>query len=363
MKKHFVLIMNILLVLVILGAVGFTIYNVVSQENAENAPISDKSVTLPSQGEEETDLPSVDPSERYKIGIIQHYNRPESNDCYAGFISELSDLGLIGNVDIVYIIEEDEKRCKSEIQRLINEGCDLLCTIGPYASTVAASLTTDIPIVFAGIADPEKVGLVSSNENPGGNITGVSSYTPAFEQIDLIPMLIPKATTIAAMYSSTNEYAVTQAFIAEKEAEEIGMKAEMYPITRPREINTALEEIKKSGANAIFLPVDKFIYKYMKFILEFTDKNRIPVFVGNELMLKNGAFATCTINYTSIGRKAARQSYDILFGKKDPASLSVIYKYDCYNIVNKASADKLMIRLTADMRDRVEMKDYSKEEK
>lgn len=363
MKKHFVLIMNIVLVIVILGAVGFTIFNLFTRENAKiTADYSDKQAHPIVSSDAVTEEMTVDPAERYKIAIVQHANNQESNDCYAGFISELNERGLIGNVDIVYIIEEQEERCQSEIQRVIDEGCDLICTIGPFATKIAASLTSDIPIVFAGIADPEKVGLIDSNENPGGNITGVSSYTPAFEQIDLIDVLLPQAKTFGTIYSSTDEYAVTQAFIAGKEAEELGLKDTKYPITRPSEINTALADIKESGAQAIYIPVDKFIFKYMKIILKFTNENKIPVFVGNETMLKAGAFATCTINYTSIGRKAAGQSCDILFSKKNPAELSVIYKYDCYNIVNQASVDTLAIRLNATMRDQVQLKDYSEKE-
>ena len=363
MKKHFVLIMNILLVIVILGAVGFTVYNVITREQAkkDDAVTETQTASLPTSAVQ-TEMPTVDPAERYKIGIIQHHNNADSNDCYAGFISELNDRGLIGNVDIVYIIEEDEERCNSEIKRLINEKCDLLCTIGSYASTIAASMTTDIPIVFAGIADPGKAGLISSNENPGGNITGVSSYTPAFEQIDLIAMLLPQTKNIATIYSSTDEYAVTQAIIAVKEAEELGMTVEKYPITEAGEITDSLAAIKKAGAEAIFLPVDNFIYSHINEILTFSDQNRIPVIVGNERMLQAGAFGTCTINYTSIGRKAAGQSYDILFADKDPASLSIIYKYDCNNIVNQASMEKLGIRLNADMKEKVTIKDYSKKE-
>lgn len=361
MKKHLVLIMNIVLTIAILGAVGFTLYNAFSSGDKEASPVSGSTTAQVSS--DATAAPAtVHPDERYKIGIVQHFNNPESNDCYAGFISELNERGLIGNVDIVYVIEEDAARCNEEIKRLIDEKCDLLCTIGTYATKAAARLTKDIPIVFAGIADPEKAGVIESNENPGGNITGVSSYTPAFEQIDLINILLPQAKNIATIYNSTDETAVTQAFIAEKEAEELGLKTDKYPITRPSQILTALDALKEAGTQAVYLPVDKYIYKYMNYILEFTDENKIPVFVGNENMLKRGAFATCTINFTSIGRKAAGVSCDILFSKKGPATLSVVYKHDCYNIVNQASIDTLGVRLNDTMRDQIQIKDYSKEE-
>lgn len=362
MKKHFVLIMNIILIVALLGAVGWTVYNIINRppsgdeaEKPKNAPGSNVS-------QDATERPTVDPSERYTIGIVQHVNNADSNDCYAGFMSELNERGLIQNVDIKYIIEENEERCNSEIQRLIDEGCDLLCTIGPYASTVAASLTSDIPIVFAGVADPEKAGLVNSNETPGGNVTGVSSYTPTFEQIDLIDLLLPQAKKVAAIYNSTDVNATTQAVVGVGEGQNLGITVEKYPITRSGELEAALEDIKKSGVQAIYLPVDQYIYDNMDTILAFSDKNKISVFVGNEKMLKAGALATCTVNYTSVGRIAAELSDDILFGKQDPASLRIIYKHDCYNIVNQASVDTLGIRLNATMRDQVQIKEYTKDE-
>ncbi|MBQ9516273.1 MAG: ABC transporter substrate-binding protein [Ruminococcus sp.] len=362
MKKHFVLIMNIVLIVAILGATGFTVFNVIRNANKEPAKTS-QSVTEPADDvDTPTAYPTVDPQERYRIGIVQHYNNADSNDCYAGFISEMNERGLIGNVDIVYVIEENEERCNKEIRRLIDENCDLLCTIGPYASKAAAQLTTDVPIVFAGVADPEQAGLVNSNENPGGNVTGVSSYTPTFEQVDLINILLPQAKNIATLYNATDENAVMQAILAEKEADELGMKTQKYPINRAGDIDSALEELQKAGTQAIYLPVDKYINKYLKNILSFTDKNKIPVFVGNETMLRQGAFATSAVNYTSIGRKSAGLCYDILFSKKDPATLSVNYKHDCYNIVNTASVEALGIRLNQTQIDQVQMKDYSTEE-
>lgn len=361
MKKHFVLIMNIVLAVVIIGALAFTAYRVfLSGDAVKDAESSDNAASR--SADAPTEQATVDPSERYKIGIVQHYNNADSNDCYSGFISELNERGLIGNIDIVYVIEEDKDRCKTEIQRLIDEKCDLLCTIGPYASKLAASLTTDIPIIFAGISDPEKEGLVASNEKPGGNVTGVSSYTPTFEQVDLITTLLPQAKTMAAIYSSTDVNATTQAILAVNKAEELGMTAEKYPITKAEELSTALAAIKKAGIQAVFLPADEFILKNINTILKFTNANKIPVFVGNETMLKKGAFATCTVNYVSVGRVAAGLSYDILFGKQDPASVSVIYKHDSYNLVNQAAIDTLGIQLNATMRDQVQIKDYSAKE-
>ena len=341
MKKHIVLIMNIVLVVLIIGAIVFTLSKVLSDKAPSTDPVQPTLQTVPPT------QAVTEPVERYKVGIVQHADKPSSKSCYEGFISQLKNRGLLDNIDVVYVVEEDDDKCKDEIQRLVDEGCDLLYTVGPFASKSAAAITEEIPIVFAAVSDPEDAGLVDSNESPGGNITGVSSYTPVFEQIDLIPVLLPKADSVASIYHSTDANAVRQAIIASFEAEEFEYKTDRYPVDDAEGIEKALDEIKQKGTDVIYLPIDKLMLENMDVITEFSKKNKVPIICGNRKMMAEGGLATCEINFTSIGRKSADLSYDILFGKKDPASLPVIYKYDCINLVNKQIVDELEIELTA----------------
>ena len=168
MKKHIVLIMNAVLVTVILGAIIFTVLRLISSQPVATEPTQPAAAQqTQTAGSEPVTVPA---GERYKVGIVQHAANPDSDNCYAGFISQLNDRGLLSNVEIVYIVEEDNDRCKAEIQRLVDEGCDLLYTIGPFASKAAAAVTDQIPVVFASVSDPEEAGLVNSNEEPGGTL-------------------------------------------------------------------------------------------------------------------------------------------------------------------------------------------------
>ena len=357
MKKHIVLIMNIVLVAAVIGAIIFTVIRALGTKPEPAVPDETVSETQPV-----TEASSLPPGERYKVAIIQHGPSTNGDSCYAGFISQIKKRGLLENLDIVYIVEADDEKCASEIQRVVDDGCDLIYTIGPFASRTAASITSDIPIVFAGVRDPEEADLVESNEAPGGNITGVSSYTPCFEQIDLIPVLLPKTETVASIYSSTDEAAVRQAIIASKEAEEFGYEFSRYPVKDAKELKKAVADIKDKGIDVVYLPVDKFILKNIAALTDFSYENGIPLISGNETMMMKGCLATCEINYTSIGKRSADLSYDILFGKKDPAALPVIYKYDCYNLVNKEVMDKLGVKLSDVAMANVQIMDYTQSE-
>lgn len=350
MKKHLIVVMNIVLIAVVIGAIIFTVVNAMNKRSESEATAATES---PSAAIETQSVTM--PENSFKVGIIQHGLGNASKDCYEGFITELNERGLLDKMEIVYIVEDNKEMCRDKIQKLVDGGCDLMYTIGRYASETAADITKDVPIVFGAVNSPDEVGLVKSNEAPGGNVTGVSSYTPCFEQVDLIKTLLPETKTIAAIYKSTDADAVLQGIIAAKEAENIGMSCKDYPVADEKALKEALEKIKEDKTQVIYIPVDKFLSSNIKTLNEFSYENKIPVICGDEATLELGAFATSEINYSSIGRKAAGMVNDILFGGKSPATLSVNYKHDCTNIVNKSVMDKLGIKLPAPALTQVEM--------
>lgn len=356
MKKHLVIIMNIVLIVLVVGAIIFTVMSALNRSDSEDAVIADS--TAPTAATQ----PPTAAAQRYKVGIIQHGLGDASKDCYEGFITELNERGLLEHIEIVYIVEDDEQMCRDKIQNLVDSGCDALYTIGRFASEAAAAITSDIPIVFGAVNSPDEVGLVESNEIPGGNVTGVSSYTPCFEQIDLIAILLPEAKSVAALYSATDADSVLQGIIASKEAENIGITCDKYPVEDEDTLKSALEKIKEAETDVIYVPVDKFLSAHIEILNTFSYENKIPVICGDEATLELGAFATSEINYSSIGRKAAGLVNDILFNGRSPATLSVIYKHDCHNIVNKETMDRLGIRLPATALDKVEIREKPTEE-
>lgn len=342
MKKNIVITLTVIFIIAIIGVVVFAIMSGMrSQNDVDTNAATNDSATVANAA------PETLYSEHYKIGVIQTGLGGASKDCYGGFMMELDERQLMGNLEIIYIVEDNEELCRAKIKELVGDGCDLLYTIGRFATESAAQITKDIPIVFGAVNSPDEVGLVASNEVPGGNVTGVSSYTPCFEQIDLIPILFPKAKTLAALYSATDEDAVMQGIIAAREAENIGVKCTQYPVEDKDALKAALDKIKAAKTEVIYLPVDKFLSANIDTINAFSYENKIPVICGDEATLAQGAFATSEINYLSIGRKAAGMACDILFEKKDVSTLSVMYKHDCTNFVNKAVRDKMGIELPA----------------
>ncbi len=344
-KKRLILIGNIVLILAILVGIFFVMF-----KTSKMKPVATDTQSIvteaPTQAPTQAEL--TEPPVIYTIGIIQRSDIPNCNHIYQGFIAELAAKGYVNEktVNIDYVLEENTDKCKDAIQRFIDSDYDMIFTIGPLCTKLAASMTTEIPVVFAAVQEPEQEDYVESNEAPGGNVTGVSDYTPCFEQIDSIKTMFPDTKKIGAIYYATDAESVTQAIIGEKEAqtEEVNIPYEKYPVT-DGELESTIQQMITDEVDVIYAPVDKYITKNIDTLLSYANENKIPVICGNTDMFDKGCFSTCVINYPSIGGAAADIALDILYTGAEPATTPIAYIYDCYLHINEKAMKTLGITL------------------
>ena len=77
----------------------------------------------------------------------------------------------------------------------------------PTAAALAAkTATSTIPVVFLIAGDPVQIGLVSSLNRPGGNITGATFYAAQLgsRQLEVLHQFVPKAETIGVLVNPTH---------------------------------------------------------------------------------------------------------------------------------------------------------------
>src|SRR5262249_7728301 len=128
------------------------------------------------------------------------------------------------------------------------------------AALAAKAATTTIPIVFVMGADPVKLGVVASLNQPGGNVTGVTQLYGALggKRLELIRELVPKASIIAVLTNPRNPNSDDHLSDVRAAAHAIGQRILVFPVSAASELAPAFAGLLSQGANALLVADDPF---------------------------------------------------------------------------------------------------------
>ena len=138
------------------------------------------------------------------IGFLRSSSIERSAHLVTAFRQGLKEAGYSEdqNVAIEYRSAEGQyDRLPALAADLVRRQVTVIVATGGSAPVLAAkAATSTIPIVFTG-PDPVRLGLVVSFNQPGGNVTGVSTLATDLgsKRLGLLSELVPNAKTIAVL--------------------------------------------------------------------------------------------------------------------------------------------------------------------
>ena len=278
----------------------------------------------------------------YKIGVLQLTEHGALDQSNQGFVDVLTGAGVSEDSIDQQNAQNDQSACQTIAQTLVNDGCDLIYAIGTPAAQAVAGATADIPIVGCAITDYAASGLVESNDEPGGNLTGASDMTPVADQIDLLQQLLPDVKSVGLLYCSAEANSEIQIQMAEEALDGAGIAHDRYTVSSSNEIQQVVESMV-GKCDAVYAPTDNTIAAGMSTVAMVANENGLPTIVGCDTMVEDGGLASYSINYYDLGQKAGEMALKILRDGADPATMPIEYlsSEECTLIVNQETADAL----------------------
>ena len=262
------------------------------------------------------------------IGFLSGRSQDEAKGDTAAFLQGLNEMSFENgrNVAIEYRWAEGKNELLPDLAaELVRRQVAVLAAVGGNNSALAAKRsTTSIPIVFTSSADPVQVGLVASLNKPGGNVTGVSWFDAELgpKQLQLLSQLVPNVNIAALIVNPQSPEVTEQREAAQQAARALGWRLRIIVASNVSEIDAALVEAKRQGADALMISSDPFLHSRRTQIASLAAHHKIPAISGSREWVVSGGLISYGNSIPDAYRRAGLQTGRLLRGIK-PTDLPV----------------------------------------
>lgn len=236
------------------------------------------------------------------------------------------DLGYIEGQNVIIDFrwaESRNDRLPALAAELIGLEPDVLVTSGS-GTRVLKQATTTIPIVMAVSADAVASGLVASLAEPGGNITGSTSFGPeiAAKRLELLKAAVPRLGTVAVIVNPGGGTPRSPTMDALQEAAS-GLRVELVEVQArtPGELDDAVALALRRRADGLLVTDDTLFVARMRRLGELSLEKRIPGIGGSEFA-EGGGLLAYGVHFPDLWGRAPSFVDRILKGAK-PATMPV----------------------------------------
>ena len=251
----------------------------------------------------------------FRVAIIKQLDHASLDEIANAVTAELDKIAADNGVTIEYEVtsgQGDQTILKQLSDQAIADGVNAIIPIATTAAQIAAlsAEETKTPVVYAAISDPETAKLTGINY-----VTGTSDALNTEFIMDMMFAQNPNVAKVGLLYSlnepnSTKPVADAKAYLDAKGIEYVEQTANTND-----EVVAAASALIAAGVDAVFTPTDNTIMAAELAIYEDLANAGIPHYTGADSFVRNGAFATCGVNYTELGRKTAELAVRAVSGE------------------------------------------------
>jgi putative ABC transport system substrate-binding protein len=176
------------------------------------------------------------------------------------------------------------------------------------------------------VADPYFTGAAYDRTHPEihqESITGLASPPPLAEALQQGNRLFPAYRDWGMLYDPLEGSSVELSRKMIELARQIGLSLTVLPLTADDQAQASLQKLLAQGVRVIFLPPDRNAGRYGELLLQWGREAKVVVINGNPGFLEQGAVLSITLDYQTLGEKAAVLAQRVLRGEA-PAKIPIM---------------------------------------
>jgi putative ABC transport system substrate-binding protein len=264
------------------------------------------------------------------------------------FRQGLRDLGYVEGRNVVIEYRNNEgknERLPALAAELVALKVDLILAAATPHALAAKQATRTIPIVFAATGDAVADGLVTSLARPGGNITGLSFFTPELvgKRLELLKQTVPAVSRVAVLWNpgglgeSTEKDVLKRAEVA---ARAIGVQLQFVEARGPADFDRVFSDMTRARAGALTVLTSAMLFEARKRLVDLVAKSRLPAVYPWREFVDAGGLMAYGPDLADLFRRAATYVDRILKGAK-PGDLPVEQPTKFELVINLKTAKAL----------------------
>jgi putative tryptophan/tyrosine transport system substrate-binding protein len=279
------------------------------------------------------------------IGFLSSRSPGESAHLVEAFRRGLSESGFVEGRNMVIAFRWAEGRYDRlpalAAELVASRASVIVAAGGPPPTLAAKAATTSIPIVFTGMTDPVKLGVVDRVNRPGGNVTGMATFSSELgsKRLGLLHELVPTARVMGALVNPNFPQTDFELKDMRTAAQALGLQLEVKKVRSEGDFDPAFKTIAQS-AGALIVGTDPFFETQRFRIVELAARHAlVTIYSFREYAVAGGLISygiSIAENYRQAGVYAGR----ILKGEK-PAELPVVQPTKFELVINLKTAKAL----------------------
>ena len=257
----------------------------------------------------------------------------------------LRDLGYVEgrNIHLEYRWAEAKlDRLPALATELARLPVDVITTWSTPAALAAKSVTATIPIVFGGVGDPVRTGLVTSFARPGANVTGLSMLAEELsgKRLELLSETLPRVGRVAMLWNSTNPSMVFRARETQVAADALAITLQSLGLREVSDFDDAFATMTRQRPDALITLVDPFTTAHRQRIVDFAATHNLPAVYEARQFVDVGGLMSYGPSLAASQRRVAIFIDKILKGTK-PADLPIEQPTKFELVINMKTAKAL----------------------
>jgi putative ABC transport system substrate-binding protein len=284
-----------------------------------------------------------------RIGVLVTGPPPAEHACVAGLRAGLANLGYVEGqthlMDIAWMQGAPEETFPRLAADLVRRRATLIVSVASNGLVEAKQAMAGVPVVMAVSSYPVERGLIASLSRPGGNITGMATFSGELyaKRMQLLAEAVPglARVTIIRVPGDMGDVILRD---LEAAAKRYSLTLQVVEVRTVEDFASAFQAAARQRAQAVMTTQSPFFYQHRERIAQLALAHKLPAFSGEPMAAEAGILIAHGASIPHSCERAASYVSRILKGAQ-PADLPAEQPTKYELIVNLRTARALGVTL------------------